>query len=271
MSWTLKTDRPLAVFDIESTGINPRMDRIIDLAIVIIMPDGERKNYTYRVNPECPIPHGASSVHGIYDADVKDSPPFRTIAPEVMRVLENCDLCGYNILHFDIPMLTEEFTRAGIPFSLEGRRLIDAQRIFHKREPRTLSAALKFYCGDDHVGAHGALEDVVATIDVLEGQFRKYPDLPREVNALAEECNPRDPSWLDSTGKIRWENGEAIINFGRNKGRTLRDLVATEAGFLRWVIDNNFPKDTRDILANALRGQFPEPPTAAKPAEETES
>ena len=260
MTWKLKTDRPLAVFDIESTGINPRMDRIIDLAIVRIQTDGTRETFTFRVHPERLIPKEASQVHGIWDDDVKDCPPFRDRAEEIAGVLENCDLCGYNLIHYDIPLLVEEFNRAGQPFSLEGRRVIDAQKIFHKMEPRTLTAALMFYCGSDHVDAHGALADVIATIDVLEGQFDKYETLPVDIQELDQFCSPRDPSFVDRTGKLKWKDGEIIINFGRNQGRKLRDLAAMEPGFLRWVIDNNFPQDTRDILADALRGKFPEAP-----------
>ncbi len=258
--WSLQTDRPLAVFDIESTGVNPRLDRIIDLAIVKIQPDGQRETHTYRVNPERAIPPGASAVHGIYDDDVKDAPPFRDIADEVIAVLEGCDLGGYNLIHYDIPLLLEECTRAGKTLVIEGRRVIDAQRIFHKKEPRDLTAALKFYCGGAHEGAHGALADVEATIDVLQGQLERYEDLPKTADELNEFCNPRDPSFVDAQGRLRWEEGQVVVNFGRNKGRTLRDLAATEAGFLRWIIDNNFPKDTRDIVSDALRGVFPKPP-----------
>lgn len=258
----LKTDRPLAFFDIESTGTNVRTDRIIDLAIVKIHPDGRREQHTFRVNPERPIPPEASRVHGISDADVKDAPVFRQIARQVLEIFEGCDLGGYNILRFDIPMLAEELGRCGVPFPFEGRRVIDPQRIFHQREPRDLSAALMFYRGKKHDGAHGALDDVVATIEVLEGQFEKYGDLPADVAALSDYCNPRDPSWADGTGKIKWVAGELTINFGSKQGAKVRDLVAKDPGYLRWMIEKNFPRDTTDLISNALKGKWPTPPAA---------
>jgi DNA polymerase-3 subunit epsilon len=261
----IQTDRPVAFFDIESTGTNIRTDRIVDLAIVKVFPDGRRETHTFRVNPGMPIPIESSKVHGIYDADVKDCPPFPTIAKQVAALLQDCDLGGYNILRFDIPMLCEEFTRAGVPFSVEGRRVVDAQRIFHQREPRDLSAALLFYKGKKHEGAHGALDDVIATIDVLEGQYERYADLPQSIDQLSDYCNPRKPGWADSTGKLKWVAGELTINFGSKQGAKVRDLAKMEPGYLRWMIEKNFPRDTTELVSNALKGKFPEPP-AASPA-----
>jgi len=257
-------DKPIAFFDIESTGVNVRTDRIIDLAIVILHPDGTREQHTFRLNPEIPISPDASVVHGIYDADVKDSPTFKTKANEIDKVLTGCDFGGYNIVRYDIPMLAEEFMRVGVPFSIEGRRLIDAQKLFYRQEPRTLSAALKFYCGLEHEGAHGALADVEATIRVLKGQYKKYTDLPAEIGALHEYCNPHDPSLVDSGGKLKWSGGEVLVNFGLNHGKKLRDLAASDKGkgFLRWMINKDFPRDTQDIIRNALDGRYPEPPAA---------
>lgn len=256
----LKTDRPLAFFDIESTGTNVRTDRIIDLAIVKVHPDGRREERTFRVNPERPIPPEASRVHGIRDEDVKDCPTFRQVAKQVAELLEGCDLGGYNIVRFDIPMLMEEFGRVGILFSTDGRRLIDPQRIFHQREPRDLSAALLYYRGKQHDGAHGALDDVIATIEVLEGQYEKYGDLPRDINELSAYCNPRDPTWADQSGKLKWVAGELTINFGSKQGSKVRDLVAKDPGYLRWMMEKNFPRDTTEIVSNALKGRWPAPP-----------
>ena len=149
----LQLDRPIVFFDIEATGINPRTDRLIDLAVVKYPVTGEPEQHHWRVNPERAIPPEAAAIHGIHDADVANCPPFRALAAHVATILEGCDLAGYNIIHFDIPMLEEEFRRSSIPFSADGRRILDAQRIFHKREPRDLSAALKFYCGGTHTGA----------------------------------------------------------------------------------------------------------------------
>lgn len=257
----LKTDRPVVFFDIESTGTNPRSDRIIDLALVKISPSGEREQHHWRVHPERPIPPDSTAVHGISDEDVKDAPKFKEMALHVAGLIEGCDLAGYNILMFDIPLLDEEFRRAAVPFSMEGRRVLDAQRIFHKREPRDLTAALKFYCGEMHLGAHGALDDVLATIRVVEGQFERYADLPRDIESLHDYCNPRNPQWVDRTGKFKWIDGEATVNFGKNGGKKLRDMVATTEGqgFLRWMLKSDFPRDTHEIVQNALAGKFPKP------------
>ena len=187
----LKLDRPLVVFDIESTGINPLTDRIVEIAFIKLLPGGAREQNCFRINPGIPIPAEVTALHGISDADVKDCPPFRDLAGKIYTLLDGCDLAGYNLIRYDIPMLVEEFKRASINFTAIGGRVLDAQRIFHKREPRDLVAALMFYCGDKHVGAHGALEDTDATLRVIEGQLEHYPDLPRDMAALDEYCNPR--------------------------------------------------------------------------------
>jgi len=256
----LKLDRPLAFFDIESTGVSPRGDRIIDLAVTKLFPDGERRTYTYRVNPEMPIPEGSTRIHGITDDDVRESPTFKDIADKVLELLDDSDLAGYNIVRFDVPMLQEEFKRAGLSFDAESRRLIDVQRIFHRREPRDLSAALSFYCGEMHMGAHGAEDDVLATIRVLEGQYDQYGDLPTDPDALHDYCNPKDPDWVDRTGRLRWENGQVAINFGKNKGRPLADLVRKDPNFIKWMLRSDFPQDTRLIVENAKNGTWPERP-----------
>lgn len=258
----IHTDKPIAFFDIESTGVNIRADRIIDLTIIKVHPDGQRETHNFRVNPGIPIPVEASRVHGIYDADVKDCPTFKAVAKQVAEIFEGADLGGYNILRFDIPLLQEEMARAEVPFDVDNRRVVDAQRIYHRREPRDLTAALMFYRGKKHEGAHGALDDVVATIEVLEGQYEKYADLPRDIEALSEYCNPRNPSWADSSGKLKWVNGEITINFGKKSGAKLRDLVKLEPSYLRWMLDQSFPRDVAEIVGNALKGKYPDPPAA---------
>jgi DNA polymerase-3 subunit epsilon len=256
----LKLERPLAVFDIESTGINRKADRIIDLAIVKILPKGNTEEHTFRFDPEMPIPPEATAIHGIRNEDVKGCPTFKQLAGEIFHILQDCDLGGYNVLGFDIPMLCEEFTRAGYTFVTDGRRVFDAQRVFHKREPRDLTAALKFYCSEMHLGAHGALEDVLATIRVMEGQYQRYSDLPCDLDALDAYCNPRDPSWVDRSGRLKWQCGEVVVNFGKKQGQKVRDIIRDEPSFIQWMLKNDFPKDTKEILQNALKGTYPPPP-----------
>ncbi|MCX6991778.1 MAG: 3'-5' exonuclease [Kiritimatiellaeota bacterium] len=258
----LKLERPLAVLDIESTGINPRMDRIIDLAIVKLFPDGRREQHVFRVNPEIPIPAETTAIHNITNADVAHAPPFRQMAAAILEILADCDLGGFGVVRFDIPMLAEEFARAGVEFNPDNRRIVDAQRIYHKKEPRDLSAALTFYCGEMHLGAHGAEADALATLAVLEAQLQKYADLPHSLDELDKYCNPpRNPAWADRTGKLKWQNGELLINFGvQNIGRKLKDLVRDNPKFLMWILKSDFPADTKRIVADALEGRFLTPP-----------
>jgi DNA polymerase-3 subunit epsilon len=194
-----------------------------------------------------------TKIHGISDADVRDAPTFKALAPKLYALLQDCDLGGYNLIRFDIPMLIEEFLRASINFSLEGRRVVDAQRIFHKNEPRDLTAALAFYCGGTvHVDAHGAVADARATLQVLEGELDRYPDLPRTMVELDAYCSLRETSWVDREGKFKLENGEVIINFGKKKGESLKNLVRTDPGFLRWILKSDFSSDTKDVVRKAL-------------------
>lgn len=258
--WSL--DRPLAVLDIEATGINTRVDRIIDLAIVKLLPDGTRIVRTFRVNPGIHIPMETTLIHGIKDEDVANSPFFAAVAPEIRDLLDKCDLGGYNLIRFDIPMLLEEFARLNLAFDMDDRRVIDAQRIFHKREPRDLSAALAYYCGEIHLDAHGAKPDALATLRVFEGQFQKYQDLPRNMDELDKYCNPKEPGWVDKTGKFKWDNGEIVLNFSRKKGETLRNLILHDSGFINWMLKGDFPRDMQDIIQNAKQGKWPEPPRA---------
>lgn len=250
-----KLTRPLAIFDIESTGTNRQVDRVIDLAILILHPDGTRTSHEFRVHPERPIPPDSTAIHGITDADVKNAPPFREKAREIARVLEGCDLAGFNVIYFDIPLLQQEFMRAKVPWEVTGRRVLDAQKIFHKREPRDLSAALKFYAGESHADAHNAMGDVIATAKVIEGQFLKYADLPRDMNLLHELCNPKDPSWADQFGRLKNENGRVVINFGKFQGKAIEDLAKSEPQFLQWLLRGDFPQDTKELVRDIMKGE----------------
>jgi DNA polymerase-3 subunit epsilon len=262
-SLPLQLDRDLVVLDTETTGADISVDRVIQLALIRLRPDGSRKEYETLVHPGMPIPIEAQRVHGISDAAVEFAPPFRRIAPEVLDLLREAALAGYNLLRFDIPLLRSEFQRAGHCWSLEGVRVLDAQVIFHKMEPRDLSAALRFYCGRDLVGAHGALADTRATLDVLLGQLERYPELPRQVGALDGLFHVPDPRFLDSQRRFTWRNGEATFNFGARKGQTLRDVACRNPDYLQWMLNRDFSEDVKALVAEALAGKFPLPPERA--------
>lgn len=253
----LELDRPLAVFDIESTGIVPQRDRIVEIAVLKITPDGQTRNTVRRLNPQMPIPPGATAIHGITDADVADCPVFADIAEKLLNYLDGCDLAGYNIQGFDIPLLELEFKRAGLDLDVKSRRVIDAYTLFCKLYPRTLTAAYKFFCGKELVGAHGAAADTAATWEVLLGQLAKHPELPRTVAELAEFSDVSDPDAVDRNRRFKWSGDEVIVNFGKYSGRTLRDLAENEPGFLRWITKNDFPDDVKNIASDALIGKFP--------------
>ena len=256
----LVLERPLVFFDIESTGTNPYRDRIVEIAVIKVMPDGSRDEVVRRINPTIPIPEGASAVHGIYDADVADAPTFDVIAHNLYSYLENCDLAGYNIVKFDVPMLQEEFKRCNLELSMKERKLIDVFNIFCRLYPRNLTAAYKFFCGGDLEDAHSALADTDATVAVLLGQLAKHPELPREMAGLAEFSAARDADFVDSEGRLKFSGSEVVINFGKNSGRRLSDLTVEDPGFLRWMLRSDFSDEVKNIIRNALAGEFPTRP-----------
>lgn len=264
----LQLERPLVVFDIESTGVMPQRDRIVEIAVLKIFPDGHTQNTVRRLNPEMPIPPGATAIHGISDADVADCPTFLLIAEKLFRYIEDCDLAGYNITGFDIPMLEAEFKRAGFTFKVDDRKVIDAYNIFCKLYPRTLTAAYQFFCGKELEGAHGAAADTAATFEVLLGQLEKHPELPRTVAELADFCDLAGPDAVDRTRRFKWSDNEVIVNFGKNAGRTLRDIASNDPGFLRWIVRSDFTDEVKEIANNALLGKFPTRENAANGATE---
>ena len=253
----LVLERPLVFFDIESTGTNPYRDRIVEIAVIKVMPDGSRQEVVRRINPSMPIPAGASAVHGIYDDDVKDAPTFDVVAQNLYNYLEGCDLAGYNIVKFDVPMLQEEFKRCGLTLSMQNRKLIDVFNIFCRLYPRNLTAAYKFFCGGNLEDAHSALADTDATVAVLLGQLAKHPELPRETAGLAEFSAARDADFIDSEGRLKFSGDDAVINFGKNSGRRLKDLAAEDPGFLRWMLRSDFSEDVKAVIQKALQGEFP--------------
>jgi DNA polymerase III subunit epsilon len=253
-------ERPLAFFDLETTGVSVQTDRIVEIAVVKLLPKGGVKELTYRVNPEMPIPKEASAVHGIYDADVALEPTFAQLLPRLLDFLRDCDLSGFNVRRFDLPMLLEECRRCGMELDMEGRHVVDALTIFHMKEPRDLTAAYRFYCGKEHTGAHGALADVLATAEVFAAQLTRYEDLPRDIAELETVIHPRDPGWIDDEGKFIWQNGAAVISFGKHKGKTLEQLVRSHRDYLEWIVSGSFPESAKNVIREALSGRYPAAP-----------
>ena len=261
MKLELKLDRPLVVFDIESTGVNPRKDRIIELAAIKLHPNGSEDEKTWLLNPTVPIPLETTAIHGITDEIVKECPTFADAAEEIFAFFEGCDLSGFNADRFDIPCLEEEFARTGRNFAASQRRHVDVQRIYHRMEPRDLTAAVRFYLGREHEGAHGAEADAKATVEVLKAQMIKYPSLPRTSAEMDEYLLPHDPLNADRQGMIRWIDGAWCINFGKKKGARLATLLANERNYLRWIVNGAFDTEVRQIVGDFLaRGVLPPPP-----------
>lgn len=258
----LQITRPLAAFDLETTGTNPERDRIVEITIGRVEPTTLNTQLLHTlVNPGIPIPADASAIHGITDEAVRDAPPFAKIVRFVVPLLSGASLVGYNHRRFDVRMIATELRHAGVTEDpCEAAHLIDAQAIYFKREPRDLAAALQFFCGDSHEGAHGTTADVMATLRVLLKQLERYDDLPRDVEALHEFC--RDASWVDRDGKIIWRDGKACLGFGPHQGVP---LAIADRGFLSWMLGKNFPPDTKEIVRQALNGNYPLPTTSAAP------
>lgn len=245
--------KSLAIFDIEATGLSITNDRIIEIAIVKINPNGARTEFLKRVNPEIPIPKEASEIHGIYDKDIKDEPTFKQILPELEAFLVDADFAGYNSNKFDLPILAEEMLRAGSNFDLTSKKHIDVQNIFHKMEQRTLIAAYQFYCGKDLQNAHSALADAEATWEVLDAQIGKYNDLSNDVDFLSEFSRYGDLERVDFAGRLAYnKNNEIIYNFGKQKGKTVAEVAVSEPGYYGWMMDADFPLYTKACLKKEM-------------------
>ena len=243
----LNLKNPLAVFDLETTGVNTSTDRIIEISIHKIQPNGKTETKTYRINPEMPIPESTTAIHGISDSDVENEPTFKDLAPNLFLFLHNCDLAGYNSNKFDVPILVEEFARAGYDFDVTQRNLIDVQNIFHKKEPRTLVAAYKFYCGKDLTDAHSAEADTLATYEILVAQMEKYSDLPRDPEQLSKFTTMHNA--VDLAGRfVRNEKNDIILNFGKHKGKLVTDVLASEPAYYSWMMKGDFSQNTKKVL-----------------------
>jgi DNA polymerase-3 subunit epsilon len=251
----LKLTKPICFIDLETTGVNVGADRIVEISVLKLMPDNSRQVKTIRVNPEMPIPEVASNIHGIWDADVKDAPTFKTVAHDIANFMNGSDLAGYNSNKFDIPLLAEEFLRADIPFDVRGRKLIDVQNIFHKMEQRTLNAAYKFYCSKEIENAHSAEADIVATLEVLEAQLERYPALQNDVDFLHDfSCNNSN---VDLAGRIVYnQSKQEVFNFGKHKGRTVDEVFKIEPSYYDWMMKGDFPLQTKQVITSIRLRNF---------------
>ena len=250
----LNLRNPLIFFDLETTGINIVKDRIVEISYVKVFPNGKEESKTLRINPGMPIPPESTAIHGITDEDVKDCPLFKDVAKTLAAQFEGCDLAGFNSNRFDIPLLAEEFLRAGVNIDLSHRKFIDVQTIFHKMEQRTLSAAYKFYCGKSLENAHTASADTMATYEVLKAQLDKYPELENDVTFLSKFSSFSNN--VDFAGRMIYnENGQEVINFGKYKGRLVEEVLSVDPGYYSWMMNSDFSLNTKQKLTEIkLRG-----------------
>ena len=240
----LKISKPICFFDLETTGVNVSTDRIVEISILKVFPNGNKESKTWLVNPEIPIPLEVSKIHGITDDMVREEP---SIAPDVKSMINNCDLAGFNSDKFDIPLLAEELLRSKLDFSLENISTIDVQNIFHKMEQRTLSAAYQFYCGKSLENAHSSKADTLATFEVLESQIEKYDDLQSDVNFLSD-FSKRGKN-VDLAGFIKYnEDDIPCFSFGKHRGKTVDYVLENESGYFGWLLNADFPMYTKKVL-----------------------
>lgn len=252
----LQLTRPLVFFDLETTGLNIASDRIVELSYYKVFPNGTSEGKTFRVKPvqmmlgqevQLHISEEASAVHGIYDEDLVDCPTFKEIVPELVKVLEDADLAGYNSNHFDLPLLAEEMMRAGVNIDLKGKKMVDVFTIFQRQEPRNLVAAYKFYCGKDLTNAHSADADTMATYEVLMAQLEKY-DMPADVDGLAE-FTAGNVRFADFAGRIAYDaQGVEIFNFGKYKGQPVAEVFRRDPGYYGWIQNGDFPQYTKNVF-----------------------
>jgi DNA polymerase III subunit epsilon len=242
----LKLTKPLAIIDLETTGINLGTDRIIEIGMVKILPDGNKSVKRKLLNPEMPIPPGSTEIHGITDEMVKDAPTFKQVAGEIKQFLDSCDLGGYNSNRFDIPMLVEEFLRSEVEFDMTGRKLVDVQKIFHMMEQRTLSAAYKFYCQKAHDGAHSAEADAHVTMEILHAQVERYPQMGNTVESILKFTG--EEIIVDFARRFIMDKGVEVFNFGKHKGRPVADVLKAEPQYYDWMMRGDFPLHTKQKL-----------------------
>ncbi|MBI4423074.1 MAG: 3'-5' exonuclease [Elusimicrobia bacterium] len=255
-------DRPMVFLDLEATGVDAQRDRIVQVACIKLAPDGSRDAFDSLVDPQVPIPRESSAVHGITDEQVRGQPAFRDLAPRLLDYFAGCDFGGFGICRFDLPMLSAEFKRAGMPFDLAGRRTVDSLLIFHRLEPRTLSAAVKFYCGKPLERAHDARADTEAALQVLLAQVERYgagpSALPSDPQGLHDFCCAQDPRHVDAKGKFVWRHGVATFAFGKHQTRALEEVARLDRSYLEWLAKaESTPPDVVEICRRALAGIVP--------------
>ena len=250
-------DRPLAFLDLETTGLSTVSDRIIEMAVIRVTPQGDVLEAVRRFNPGIPISPDATAVHGITDEDLADEPFFAARAKSLAELLDPCDLAGFNMRRFDVPMLLAEFKRAGVLFSIQSRRLIDAQVIFHREEPRDLSAAARFYLGREHEEAHTALGDIRTTAAVLSAQLQKYSDLPRTLGGLHTYCDEVSPFLTELDRWFHHRDGELVFRRGKHKGEPLAQIAATAPDYLQWMLGaDDMDEEVLRVVREAVEGVF---------------
>ncbi len=245
----LNLRNPLIFFDLETTGVNITKDRIVEISYIKVFPNGQEQEKTIRVNPGMPIPPEATAIHHITDEDVKDKPLFKDIAKDLSHVFEGCDIAGFNSNRFDIPLLMEEFLRAGVNFDISKRKFIDIQTIFHKMEQRTLVAAYKFYCNKDLNDAHSASADTRATYEVLKAQLDRYSSLENDVDYLSKFSSQNRN--VDLAGRIVLNDQNVeVFNFGKYKGQPVEEVLRCDIGYFGWMMQGDFPQNTKNVLTN---------------------
>lgn len=261
----MKISRSLVVLDLETTGTWREKDRIVEIGMVKLRPDGSRETYLRRVNPGIPIPPEVSELIGIADDDVKNEPAFSKIAEEAFHFIGDSDIAGFNVERFDLPLLEREFANACIKFDMENRSVYDAQKIYHLHEKRDLTAAYEFYCRKKLENAHTALGDVEATLEILGAQVNKYGEEEKGISSLKDfDYKPRQGNF-DREGKFRWWNGELYPTFGKHgRRKNIKQLAETEKDYLEWILKSDFSDTVKDMVRNALEGVFPVPPESAE-------
>ena len=246
----LKLTRPLAFIDLETTGINLGSDRIIEIGMIKILPDGNQSAKRKLLNPEMAIPQASADIHGITNEMVKDAPTFKQAANDIRQFLDNCDLSGYNSNRFDIPMLMEEFLRAEVEFDMKGRKLVDVQKVFHMMEQRTLTAAYKFYCQKNLDGAHSAEADARATMEILQAQVERYPLMGNTIDSIIKFTG--EDIIVDFARRFIMDKGVEVFNFGKHKGRPVTEVLKAEPQYYDWMMRGDFPLHTKQKLTEIL-------------------